>query len=114
MSTPFPTLPIGINSRLTVTTGRAVDHADDGTAHGRDMFSNTQYTWALQFPNLDATQRSTLWTFYNTNKAAADITLVVPGDSYTYTLMFTDKGVGELLLPWGKWDMTAELTGTRA
>lgn len=109
----YPSLPIGPQTSIAPDSGRQIDQSDDGAPHARDMYPQTIYSLTVSHNSLSSAQRSTLLSFYSANKDAVDITLSLPGDSYTYTVQFSDEPQDQPILG-GWWNMTVKLIGTRA
>ena len=64
----FPDLPHGIDSRREANDGHLVDYGEDGVARVRVMYAATQWILTLQFPNLNATDESSLLAHYAAHK----------------------------------------------
>lgn len=64
----FPDLPHGRDSRREANNGHLVDYGEDGVARVRVMFTTTQWTFTLRFPDLSSPDEATLYSHYNANK----------------------------------------------
>jgi len=106
----YPSIPIDNSTQISADGGISVDRAEDGTIRGRVSYAETVYTMKLVHTLLTSTQRDTLMTFYDTNKA---LSWTFTYDSDTYTLRFMGAPQHQHLSG-GWWNVTVSAIGTKA
>lgn len=72
---------IGLQHRIAPLGGLRVDISDAGGVRGVDLGEETTYRIQISHPLVDATDRDTLLTFYNTNKTATNA-ITLAGSTY--------------------------------
>lgn len=78
------TLPIVVGYGVALEDGRRVDRATNGAARVRVLYTAAKRTFRIQHKAIDASELSTLLTFFSTN-IAAEIAFADPIDSSSYT-----------------------------
>lgn len=92
----YPTLAIDPKeSQRQPRDGREEDYAGDGTGRVRKLYADKS-DFVIKHPQLNATDATTLTTFYNTN-STAKIDFTWPEDGLVYTVVF---GKGALRSQW--------------
>lgn len=85
----FPTFDgISPSSSSGPDAGLRVRLSEGGNVHGRQAYAATVYSWSIVYELLDATDRATLDTFYETNKESVNAVTI---DGTTYNVRFTNK-----------------------
>ena len=106
----FPTLKQSPKTRvIPISSGRQLDMSTNGTIRGRDLHSATAFDIDLVNILVTDAEKSTLETFYDTNKNLA-ITWTDAGDSQVYDAVF----VAAPQYTWtshGYWDVRTRLRG---
>lgn len=87
----YPTLPTSYGADPQNATKLLIDRAEDGTARVRS-YANDKASFKIQHPYLDATSKSTLDTFYTTNRLLT-FSYTSPADGATRTCVFAAKPV---------------------
>jgi hypothetical protein len=90
----YPTLPIYRQSKPQRISGRAIDRSVSGAARGRDFYGADKSVFTVEHRALSATDRSTLASFYNSNRNTT-FSFTWPSPSATYTVMFDVDGYQE-------------------
>ncbi len=84
----YPSFGVQINSSVKVEEGYEPVRATNGSLKIRRMFASPKRTFDIEHW-LDSSEKSTLDTFYSTNKGL-NVTLVWAGDGQSYTVRFVD------------------------
>ena len=85
----YPTLPTSYGSDpVPVRESRLADRSDDGTLRVRS-FGADKHTVSIEHPWLTTAQKSTLDTFYSTNRLL-EFTYTSPTDASVKTCVFLD------------------------
>lgn len=84
----YPTLATkyGADPKPISSTCPQIDRAEDGTARGRS-FGDDKMEFRIEHPFLSSTDKSTLATFYSTNRLLA-FSYVSLSDGATYSCLF--------------------------
>ena len=94
---------------LVPSDGITSDVADDGTIRGLVNFADTVYVGQLVYSYIDSTDRNTLQTFYDTNKALS-FSFAYDGDTYTMRYIRHPR---KRRMVGGWWRMTVDIHGTK-
>ena len=85
----FPTFDgISPESSVDPDAGLRVRLSEGGNVHGRRAYDAPVYQWTIVYELLDATDRATLDTFYETNKDSVNAVTI---DGVTYDVRFVNK-----------------------
>ena len=99
---------IGRLTRITpVNNTVIVDRSDAGTARLVDTGADDLYEITVTHPLTDSTDRTTFWTFYNTNRATSN-TISIGGTSHT--VYFSEYPLEEQING-SYWNITVKLVG---
>jgi hypothetical protein len=83
----YPTLPTEAGSDPEPLDQIKADRAEDGTARVRSLGSD-KMRFRVVHPLIDSTDKSTLSTFYSTNRLL-EVSYTSPSDGSVYTCIFT-------------------------
>lgn len=89
MPNTYPTLDTDYGSDPDNATQLSIDRAEDGTARARS-YGGDKVRFKLVHGGMDATDKSTLDTFYSTNRLLP-ITYVSPADGVSRTCIFAAR-----------------------
>lgn len=99
---PFPN-QVSTNSVEDWIDPVIVSRSMAGDVRGRRLQSGKKRVFTIQHDVMNASDRSTLQTFYDNNRALS-FTFVWNGDGQTYTVIFADeKGIQWTALPGNYW-----------
>jgi hypothetical protein len=100
---------IGLNADIEPITQRIVDISDAGTIRSADLNNTTVYRIKITHPIITSAEKSTLLTFYTTNKNNSN-TITLDGDAYT-TQFESDYEVSNISATW--FSARVSLVGTK-
>lgn len=89
----YPTLPM--RTRVTPLNDRKSDLSEAGYVRQVDLSAQQAYQLDIEHPYLTSSERSTLLTFWSTNKGTT--VTVTAGDGNTYDCLFVNEPAGEVM-----------------
>lgn len=95
------------SSEETILDDLQLDRASNGTPKVRAMYTAPKKMFTVVHEALTAAERSTLMTFYNTNRLL-QVTFLWKADNVTYTCIFTGPPKSQIE-PGLRWTVTTQL-----
>jgi len=107
----YPELIQDWATRVIPNSGHDVNLTVGGSVRSRSLFSVTSYNIELHHNLIGDIDRSTLLSFYDSNKNN-EFTILMREDNVIYTVIFTNEPESEPIA-FDNWNVTVNLTGIK-